>query len=264
MIWLISDIHGCFFTLQELLKKIRSDDSNAQLVFVGDYVDRGIHSSKVVDLIIQEQKNGAYCLRGNHDDVIDWILNGSCKSDLTEMLSGEIDLERVGWWWMANGLNPTLTSYGLNSSSWVNLEKELKKFNNIVPDAHKEFFRGLDLYWSNDTHFACHAYFTPYYEPPSDSVLFERMDVVMNSLWTRFPRKSKGWNPVGIDVDAIWSKIGVFGHTPVSYYGEVAPIRHGKIRMIDTCAFSGKSLTAYCCDNDDWISQNTDSRDLES
>ena len=75
MDWIISDIHGCFYTLQKLLNRVREYDSEANIVCIGDYADRGLNSSQVVDLLIEEQeKNGVICLRGNHDDVINVVV----------------------------------------------------------------------------------------------------------------------------------------------------------------------------------------------
>ncbi len=78
-------------------------------------------------------------------------------------------------------------------------------------------------------------------------------------LWNRFPESV----PSGVNCDAVWDQIGVFGHTPVNGYGAVAPIKQGKLRLIDTGAFQGDYLTAYCCEQDDWVLESTDSRDIK-
>lgn len=62
----IGDVHGCFDTLMELLKKI-PDIDNKRLVFVGDLIDRGKDSMKVVDFVM---KNNHYCVLGNHEEMM--------------------------------------------------------------------------------------------------------------------------------------------------------------------------------------------------
>lgn len=70
--YIISDLHGCFYTLKKLIEKVRRKNESPQFVFVGDYVDRGLNSKQCVELLIQLQSEGAICLRGNHDDVMMW------------------------------------------------------------------------------------------------------------------------------------------------------------------------------------------------
>lgn len=137
-----------------------------------------------------------------------------------------------------------------------------------VPDSHKAFFRGLKLYWENETHFACHGYLDPTKELPR-SLDFLPESAAIATLWSRFPQKrehSKSPYGPGIGVDCklpvAWNKIGVFGHSPVKGYGAVAPIKHGKIRLIDTAAFDNEYLCAYCVEQDDHVLQATDSRDI--
>ncbi len=257
MQWIIGDIHGCYYTLQRLLEKVRAYDDEAQFVFIGDYVDRGLRSLEVVNLVIEEQKKGAYCLRGNHDDVIDWMVNGQSAGDLG-MMTDSLDLLNVGAWWLVNGFAPTLTSYGVKLIDGMNFEVAMQEFVNNVPDNHKKFFRELHLYWENDTHFACHAYLDPTIPLPRTLAMLPD-SMVHDMLWTRFPSTGTG---VGVP-PPVWDKIGVFGHSPVQSYGAVAPIKHGNIRLIDTFVFSDAYLTSYCCDRDDWILQATDSRDIQ-
>ena len=48
---IIGDLHGQIYRLQDLMNKI-SPSKNDQLIFLGDYIDRGEHSRKVIDYII--------------------------------------------------------------------------------------------------------------------------------------------------------------------------------------------------------------------
>ena len=41
MHYVIGDVHGCYDEMMTLIKKIESMDSEAQICFVGDFIDRG-------------------------------------------------------------------------------------------------------------------------------------------------------------------------------------------------------------------------------
>jgi len=263
--YVIGDVHGCFYTLQNLLKKIYDVDAEAQLVFVGDYVDRGLHSFEVVELMIELQKKGAICLRGNHDDVIDWMVNSHSKGDLREMVVGELSLRTVGSWWLWNGLGQTLSSYiDPEIIKIPSPEVGFTSFVHKIPEDHKKFFYTLPLYWENETHFACHAYFDPQEDLPRE-MRFLPDELATSVLWGRFPQREiysldKQMTGVNIEIP-VWNKIGIFGHTPVVRYGCTGPIKFHKLRLIDTGAFQHGGLTAYCCEQDSWILQATDTKD---
>ena len=52
MQFIISDIHGCFYTLEKLIHRLDRLDPKASLIFVGDYMDRGLHSNMVMDYLL--------------------------------------------------------------------------------------------------------------------------------------------------------------------------------------------------------------------
>ena len=63
----IGDIHGCLTALDTLLGFVQPTPSD-QLIFLGDYVDRGPDSKGVLDRLIELQRTGrVVCLRGNHE-----------------------------------------------------------------------------------------------------------------------------------------------------------------------------------------------------
>ncbi|MEP2718487.1 metallophosphoesterase family protein [Pseudophaeobacter sp.] len=61
----IGDVHGCLHLLQELLQKLPPD---AQVVLVGDYIDRGEDSQGVLRFLSKHPD--LICLRGNHEDML--------------------------------------------------------------------------------------------------------------------------------------------------------------------------------------------------
>lgn len=67
----IPDIHGCYKTLDALLDKIKLTNDDL-LVFLGDYIDRGPSSIKVVNRVktLMEEFCHVYALRGNHEEML--------------------------------------------------------------------------------------------------------------------------------------------------------------------------------------------------
>ncbi|MFA5626117.1 MAG: metallophosphoesterase [Thiohalomonadaceae bacterium] len=71
----IGDVHGSYDKLTRLLKKLPSD---ADIIFLGDYIDRGDKSYEVLELLMDSDYT---LLRGNHDVMPFenkgmWFLNG--------------------------------------------------------------------------------------------------------------------------------------------------------------------------------------------
>lgn len=67
----IGDIHGELGHLHALIKKLPALDADDTLVFLGDYVDRGPDSAKVVAevrTLSEKLRAKVVCLRGNHED----------------------------------------------------------------------------------------------------------------------------------------------------------------------------------------------------
>ena len=60
--YVIGDVHGCYYTLKELLNKL---PSNSKIIFVGDLCDRGLYSKEVIEFVID---NNYEVVLGNHDD----------------------------------------------------------------------------------------------------------------------------------------------------------------------------------------------------
>jgi len=70
--YVIGDVHGCYDELVELVLRIRehANGEEYKMIFVGDYVDRGLNSRGVVELVIELQKRGHIALMGNHEDML--------------------------------------------------------------------------------------------------------------------------------------------------------------------------------------------------
>src|SRR5690606_88459 len=67
--FLIGDIHGCYFTLRELLDKYWNKE-NEKLVILGDFVNKGKHTFAVIEFLLQiqkELKDDFIILKGNNE-----------------------------------------------------------------------------------------------------------------------------------------------------------------------------------------------------
>lgn len=70
----IGDIHGDTQALFTLMSRLPELDSHDTLVFLGDYLDRGLNSARVIDWLMalpKQTKAKVVCLRGNHEDA--WL-----------------------------------------------------------------------------------------------------------------------------------------------------------------------------------------------
>ncbi|MBH8571027.1 serine/threonine protein phosphatase [Microvirga sp. STS02] len=70
-LFIIGDVHGCFYTFSEMLK--RWDPATDYLIQVGDLVDRGAHIPETVELARQlneQYPESTTFLMGNHEDAL--------------------------------------------------------------------------------------------------------------------------------------------------------------------------------------------------
>ena len=257
MDWIVGDLHGMVHTLKRLVERVASRDAAPRFVFVGDYADRGPFSRALVDDLLAFPFPAEF-LRGNHDDVIDYLLNGQCCSELSELMIGRMTPGNVCAWWLENGFYATMASYGVADSpdtkgayGWFDYTPVAEAFRAAVPETHKQFYRGLKVFWENETHFACHGFWRPDVKLPRNLAAPSK-EVCTDVLWMRFQGSSTRGIESGVPV---WDKIGVFGHTPVEVYGSVDMVRFPKMRLIDTGAWLGRKLTAYCCQTDGAVEQ---------
>lgn len=65
----ITDIHGCYRTFDELLKKVELTEDD-QLFLLGDFINRGPRSKQVLDRVLTliEEGYNVYPLMGNHEE----------------------------------------------------------------------------------------------------------------------------------------------------------------------------------------------------
>lgn len=92
---IIGDVHGHYEALQHLLEAI-APLAHEEVYFLGDLIDRGPDSAKVIDFVMT---NGYQCVRGNHEEMLLEIIELGTQAD---------DLVYT---WLYNGGQATLDSY---------------------------------------------------------------------------------------------------------------------------------------------------------
>ena len=120
--WFIGDIHGEIRLLDQLLENVLRFNPE-QIVFVGDFIDRGPHSREVINRIMELQVQ-VTCLMGNHEMM---MLNA-----MEDLGYGHSPIEL----WYYNGGEATLQSFG--SSSFFSFQSDLEPY-------YLDFFRNLKM-----------------------------------------------------------------------------------------------------------------------
>ncbi len=137
LIYAIGDIHGRADLLLKLLDRIDEDATGfvgeVHLVFLGDYIDRGLQSRQVIETLLSERLTPyqTYFLKGNHEDA------------LLSFLSDP----GFGPKWAAYGGRETLVSYGVKPPRSLSLNNEWENahdaFLRAFPNAHHTFLMTL-------------------------------------------------------------------------------------------------------------------------
>ena len=222
-IYAIGDIHGCADLLETLLDQIIANDQMLydievkNLVFLGDYVDRGPESARVLNILLHELPKGyeAIFLKGNHELMLLEALESSQAADF----------------WLRNGGRETIASYNIRLSSYQGAAKSeelMHVFNMRLPLEHLEFLNSLQLSFETEDYFFVHAGIHP------DRPLNSQQEKDMLWIRDRFLFSEKDFG-----------KIIVHGHTPGGEVDEA----NNQIG-IDTAAVYGGSLTALMIDQD--------------
>jgi len=222
-LYAIGDIHGCLNQLTSLHKKILTNDKfkvkEDLLIYLGDYIDRGLKSKQVIDQIIKikNEKIKTIHLMGNHEEfMVNFLFN---KSNNIKN-------------WLKFGVDQTFKSYGIEIVEFIKDGFEdiiIDKLRDILLEKmsseHIDFFKSLKTSFSSEKYLFVHAGIDP------NKKLTEQTKE--DYLWSR--------SDIFFDKDFKAEKIIVHGHTPeeniVNY-----PFR---INIDTGCFFSGK-LSCVC------------------
>lgn len=266
MRWVIGDIHGMFGPLETMIGVLEKHDKSAHFVFVGDYINRGPESRRVIDLLLQLPR--ARFVRGNHDDVFDLILNEHWMGGEEETF----DPLAACSWFLRHGLRDTLLSYGITGRAIEQFTEEpgsefLELIRVTVPTAHAKFVRDLPAFIGDPDALIAHAFWPPE-ELNDDQHIHERLDddaeMAHRVIWER-------WKNYQVLAEKPWKRPAFFGHTPVQNYPasmremDAFPVMGPMITLLDTAIALGRDgrLTAVCIEDGRAVQIDRECREVE-
>lgn len=155
-LYVVGDIHGRADLLTRLHALICEDAAGApglskKLVYLGDYVDRGEESRRVIDILLDGPPPGfaAVHLCGNHE----------------EMMLAFLEDVTVAMGWMSNGGAETLYSYGVRFGDAVTSEERFTEMQRdlraTLPARHRDFLTGLPAWHAEGDYLFVHAGIAP-------------------------------------------------------------------------------------------------------
>jgi len=212
MVAVIGDVHGCYYTLKQLVDKIKNKYSNIKIFCVGDLVDRGNYSFEVIEFVIAEKINFTL---GNHD----YMFYSNMREPFSLMAKS----------WSYNGAETTLTSYK-------------DKLNQM--DRHLDLINIAPLFYNLDDCFISHAGISKSIKDKLP-INFLTNDAKLKAILSNdlFDQNSIIW--ARGDLLNI-SKLQVVGHT---HRKEVFFDKDANAIYIDTTAYGNNKLSAAIIEN---------------
>jgi serine/threonine protein phosphatase 1 len=218
-VYAIGDIHGRADLLADLIARIDDDVRRRPIaevieVYLGDYVDRGVDSRGVIDLLaLRMVKNRAVCLRGNHEVMLETFLRD--PSSLRD--------------WVPMGALQTLDSYGVSLTPKKTPNELHRLLSDRLPRAHQLFMECLRDSFSCGDFLFVHAGIRP--GVPLERQQTSDMHWIRNEFLDS--TEDHGW-------------FVVHGHSPVPH----PDIRNNRIN-IDTGAWRTGVLTCIAIEGSD-------------
>jgi serine/threonine protein phosphatase 1 len=212
MVAVIGDIHGCFYTLKELVNQIRVRYPGIPLFSVGDLVDRGNFSYEVMNFVIS---HNIRFTPGNHDYMFYHFIKEPASS--------------IGRAWLYNGSEATIKSYD-NRMQYIS--------------DHLDAIVNAPLFINLNDCFISHAGISSFYrkkvtpeflqnEDNMESLLRSEITSEHGILWTRDELMNLG-------------KLQIVGHTRQQ---EIYLDKTSNTVYIDTSVYTGNKLSAVIVEN---------------
>lgn len=149
-IYAIGDIHGRIDLFAALMDMIVADaasvaDRSPVLICLGDYIDRGPASDRIIESLIGPPPDGfqTHYLMGNHEDMMLQFIDGTGSADV----------------WLNNGGEQTLAAYDCAGVEDPALIRQKLRAN--VPARHLAFLRSLKSHRQEGGYLFVHAGIRP-------------------------------------------------------------------------------------------------------
>lgn len=214
-IYVIPKINGSYESLKIILDRILplrfSIGQEDMLFFLGDYIDVGPNSDKVIDFLLTllPEQNIFFI-----------------KGDREELLLKSLDSDANYYHWLNSGGHATIASYLERNSLSRNeaLTLPRSRLQDLIPENHLNFFRSLDYKIIYDDYVFIHSgfnYLLPFEESSKETILFD--DSVIKFIKNNFKNKK--------DFEIKSDKIVVASHN-----NENTPVIHQQYFMLDAGA----------------------------
>jgi len=223
--YVIPDIHGKYDCLRAICKRILPLRKSDKIIFLGDYIDRGPDSAKVIEYIITLRKefgNKIMLLAGNHE----WLMLAAL---------GEIphkwqkDLPSPFAVWMQEGGRKTVESYAKNTSIDLSDTYSLSpdRVRDLIPNHHIDFIKNETyLFYETENYIFVHGGCDP--TRPLDASWLDTF------IWDRsLVELAKKLTSEGKELP--WKKTVICGHS------SDGPWINEKLMMLD-CSVSKKLM----------------------
>ncbi|MBW1981888.1 MAG: serine/threonine protein phosphatase [Deltaproteobacteria bacterium] len=200
----IGDIHGCLQKLEALMQRIDPRPGRDQLVFLGDYIDRGEDSYGVLDYLVEVKKKypQTIFLMGNHEKMF------------LDFLAGEeqaLFLHNGGVSTLKNYLDKLDNFNAATGEDWA-----AHVLEHLLPEAHKEFLEDLLPYYETEDFIMVHAGLregVPLEKQSLEDLVWIREEFLYSEKdfgkrvifgHTPFARPLVLFNKIGIDTGAVY------------------------------------------------------------
>lgn len=216
MVAVIGDVHGCYYTLEALYKKVKEKYPGIPVYCVGDLVDRGKYSCQTVDFFIEKDIKFTV---GNHD-LMFYYYYKEPDSPFAQV-------------WTYNGSDNTLASY---------------KGNEYKIEEHLSLIERAPLCFNLADCFISHAGISNKYKNILPANFSENLAPLL--MLIQADRKAESgilWNRGKL---LNINKLQILGHTKQP---EIKHDEDSAALYIDTGAVAGNKLSAVILENNKWI-----------
>ena len=228
--FVIGDVHGMVDALIRLLEKLPTD---AEVVFVGDLIDRGDKSAQVVEIV---RSRGYRCVLGNHENTFIRFFQ-----DYFDGMPYDALIKKWSMWLFANGGKETLQSYGF----WENRNPSPAVMERIQSDM--AWMQQLPIYLELEAK-----------HPSGLPAVVSHSNITQVWHFRHTPDKAELFKDVAtrtrdLMCDETSGIFNIYGHTPSStrYSGTQC------VNVDSGCCYAKEGLgklTAYCVEEDRFVS----------
>lgn len=152
----IGDIHGCHDLLNRLFGLIDADDehrgpADTRLIFLGDYIDRGSQSRRVIELMMKldaADEDRVVSLMGNHEEILLSVADGN---------------RRAATQFHKMGGRETLLSYAVTAQDYDSADASgvVDLVRGAIPADHIQWLRNLRSFHAVGNYLFVHAGIRP-------------------------------------------------------------------------------------------------------